>query len=725
MMDHDVSVRPATCRVCLAYCPVSVTLEGGRVRKVEGNKKSPLYEGFICPKGRALAGVHNQDRLKHHLKRQADGSFVPISSEQLIEEVSDKLQTLIDRHGPNTVATYFGGPSIEHPALGSIATAFFQSIGSTSIYSALTIDQPGHPISQALHGMWGGGFSHIDDLDLILFIGTNPIISKQYVGANPGATIKRLKKQGAKLIVIDPRRNETARHSDLFLPVIPGEDPTILAGLIHLLFQTNAIDVGFIEKNVDGVDMLREAVASFTPDYVAKRSGVPEDDLRKAAEMLAQSTMASVWSGTGPSMATRGTLTAYLGLCIQSLRGFWPGEGAKANRHHVLMPSRTPCKAQPNPPSPAWGFGRKYRINGLQETAAGQPTGALPGEILTPGDGQVTAMFMHGGAALTWPDADLTKEAMESLELLIVCENLAELTPTSKLADYVIATKLLFETASITLNTESSYTLHPGLGWEEPYAAYQKAILQPPADADVLETWQIYYRIAQRLDLELCLPDHADPESAFAIDMVNEPSTDELYEIVCRESVVPLAEVKKHPDGKVFEEATMHVGPRDAECDARLVVADSTMMGELKEVIDEPVELRRGVDDTYRYLLIPRRMQHMQNAQRLPKAQLPKLQTSSAAYMNAAELETMNLEPGDKVKIASRHGEMIGFVDIDNNLRKGVLSMCHGYGVASGEDGDPAEIGANVNQLVSWDDDFDPYTGMPRMGALPVSIVGL
>ena len=125
------------------------------------------------------------------------------------------------------------------------------------------------------------------------------------------------------------------------------------------------------------------------------------------------------------------------------------------------------------------------------------------------------------------------------------------------------------------------------------------------------------------------------------------------------------------------------------------------------------------------YLSIPRRTQQMQNAQRLPKKRLPKLRGYNPAYMNAADLEAMNVKPGDKVKIASKHGEIVGFVDIDNNLRQGVLSMCHGYGVAAGEEGDPAEIGSNVNHLNSWEDDFDPYLGMPRMGALPVSVTAM
>ena len=720
MSQSEPVVKKSTCRVCMGYCPVNVTLQDDQVVKVEGNNKAPLYEGFICPKGRALASTHNRDRLRHHQKRQADGSFSAISSEQLVEEVTANIERLIDQHGTDAIAAFIGGPSVEHPSLFTLMHSFMGSIGSQNIFGSETIDQPNIPIARALHGGWQGSYANVDDLDVMVLIGANPIISKQYLTVNPGATMKRLKKNGMKLIVIDPRRTETSRHADCYLPCIPGEDPALLAGLLHLLFEKRAVNQPFVDLNAEGLNRLRDAVAGFTPAYVAERTGIYHKKLDEAANILANSKMGVFWPGVGPSMATRGTLTAYLCLCLQTVRGFWPGEGANARRHPVLMPGR-PLRAQPDVPQPAWGFGKTFRTRGLQQTAAGMPAAALPGEILTPGEGQVRAVFMHAGSLVTWPDSKLAKKALESLDMLIVYDTVPSLTPTAKIADYVVATKLQFESPFISQLGELVPFVHPGYGWEEPYATYNPAIVQPPEDADLLEPWQLYYRVAQKLGLQLFVPDvYGTPGSEQPIDMVNEPTTDDLYEMICQNSAIPLGEVKKYPNGKIFPEAATTIKAREPDCSNKLVLADATMMEELETVMTESYQDRRGTDETYRYLFIPRRMQKMNNSQYRPVAS--DKQTYNSAYMHSTDLDAMQLSPGDKVRISSRHGEIVGFVDVDNNLREGVLSMCHGFGSVPGISDDPAQVGSNVNMLLSWEDDYDPYVGIPRMGALPVSV---
>ena len=177
-------------------------------------------------------------------------------------------------------------------------------------------------------------------------------------------------KNGTKLIVIDPRRTETARKAHVHLQCIPGEDPTIIAGLIHLIIANGWVNREFVALNTQGFDQLAQAVSRFTPDYVAARAGIAEEDLHEAARILGQAKAGDFGSGTGPSMATRGTLTAYLMLCLQTLRGFWAARGRRAVQPRVLLP-RVKFKAQPRAPYPAWGFGEKLRVRGLQQSAGG------------------------------------------------------------------------------------------------------------------------------------------------------------------------------------------------------------------------------------------------------------------------------------------------------------------------------------------------------------------
>ena len=715
-------VAKSVCRSCITYCPLDVTIEGSTVLKVEPNLDAPLYDGFICPKGRALKAAHNDpNRLLHHLKRQPDGRFAPIPTAQLVDEISEKLRAILEKHGPRSVATFLGGPSTEQPAASAMMFSFVGALGSDSFYYVNTIDQPGNVTADALHGTWAGGRMRPEKLDVFVIIGGNPIISKQYFSQNPGQQIKQMVRGGTKLIVIDPRRTETARRAHLHLQCIPGEDPTIVAGLIHLVIDNGHANREFVDLNASGFAELTEAVRPFTPDYVAARAGIREEDLREAARVIGEAHYGDIGSGVGPSMATRGTLTAYLVRCLQTVRGFWAPAGDEGVRPHVLLP-RKAYKAQPNPPMPAWGFGRTMRVRGLQQTIAGLPVAALCEEILTPGEGQVRAMFLHAAAILTWPQTELVKQALEDLELLIVHDVELPLSPTAQLAHYVIATKKTFEIPLISQMNELVGMVHSGYGWVEPYGAYHPALFDPPEGSDILDSWQIYYRVAQKLGIQMkCCGFFSDPGTAPLMDMTREPTTDEVYELMCADSAVPLAEVKKHPNGKLFDEARERVRPRDPDCTARLELAHPTMLEQLATVRRESVEGRRGTNAEYPFQLIGSRIHHSTNGSYRPAGSLKR--PYNPAYMNARDLEALGLRDGDLVEIRSRHGRIRGVVETDNDLRPGVLAMSHGFGKVPGDPTyDPRRDGANVNSLMHWEDDPDPYNGMPRMSALPVAV---
>ncbi len=214
-----------------------------------------------------------------------------------------------------------------YPALGHMASAFMSALGSPLIYSTATIDQLGLIIADALHGRWGGGRSRVSDADALLLVGGNPVISKQYLSQNPAQRLKDLVKRGAKLIVIEPRKTESARRAHVHLQVRPGEDAADLTGILRILISRNALDHEFVEDNVEGLDSLTAAVEPFTPEYVAERAGLNIADLIEAATILGSSRRCFLGGGTGIGMSGHGNLRFYLLLCIQSLRGFWREPG--------------------------------------------------------------------------------------------------------------------------------------------------------------------------------------------------------------------------------------------------------------------------------------------------------------------------------------------------------------------------------------------------------------
>ena len=498
----------------------------------------------------------------------------------------------------------------------------------------------------------------------------------------------------------------------MHLQIIPGEDPTVLAGLIHLIFALGGVAAAFVTRNVTGMDALRKAVADFTPEYVAARAGVAAGDLVAAARILVSARTGDTALGVGPSMATRGTLSSYLALCIQSLRGFWAGEGEEVSRPRMLIP-REVRKAQPSAPRRAWGYGRYHFARGLQQTAVGMPTAALPDLMLSKGKERIRALFLHAGAMYSWPEQRRTLEALGALDLLVMHD--VELTATSALAHYVIATRRQLETPAISQPAEQTGAIHPGYDWTEPYAFYRTATLEPPRGSDVMEAWQTYYRLANKLGLALKV-------GSESLDMTHEPSSDDILELYCRDSVIPLSRVKQFPHGALFEEARDVVRARDPSCEARLQLADATMIAELREVREEDVMARRRTNEEFPLLLITRRVQESTNS---GVRSMERMKPSpNPAYLHPEDLAALSLQPGDRVEIRSRHGCIIGFIAADPHLRRGVVSMTHGFGARHGRDYDPRRDGANVNQLLSWETDPDRYHGMPRMSAVPVSVRG-
>jgi anaerobic selenocysteine-containing dehydrogenase len=715
--------RKSICRICTAYCPIEVEIEEGRPIRVTGDRSYPLYGGYTCVKGRSLpAATLSPSRLLASMKRQPDGSHRPIGTDQAIGEIAAKLATIVAEHGPRSVALFIGQPVGLYPASAPMAMAFMKAVGSPMVFSAATIDQPGMHVAAALHGDWGGGRVASMNADAFLIVGGNPVISKQYLSQNPARKLKDGVNGGAKLIVIDPRATETSRKAHVHLQIKPGEDAAVLAGLLHVILREQRLDHGFVSQNVQGLANLEAAVRPFSPEYVAKRAGVECEAIVAAATILMEARRAYVGGGTGIGMSGHGNLCYYLLLCIQSIRGFWPQAGETYANPSTLRPRSDP-KAQPAAPRPT-NFGEPMRIRGLRESVAGMPSSALMDEILTPGPGQVRALICLSNPAMSMPDSQRTAQALSSLDMLITPN--VEMSATARLSHYVIATKHILETPASTHFIEGAKLAHYGLGWEEPHAQYAPALLDAPAGADLIEDALIFYRLGRRMNLKLALPqagsELASGEAGGAdgyLNMDKEPTTDELFDILCRGSVVPLAVVRAHDGPKIYAEARLTVGPREPDCQERLDVGNSIMLEELAGL---RAAAATAEDGAYPFRLTVRRADDVVNSILRSIPGYNKL-TYNPAYMHPDDLDALGIEPGCRVEIHSRHGSVTAIADSDKHLRRGVLSISHNFGAPPGEERDPEVFGTNVNRLLCLHEEFDRITGMPKMSAVPVRVV--
>ncbi len=722
-----IETVPSYCRFCHSGCAVLVDVEDGRPVRVRGDRENPAYRGFCCIKGRQLPDQWGHpDRLLQTHKRMPDGSHRPVPYQEAVDDIAERLSDLLVTHGPRSIAMYSGTYSIANPATMPFAAAFMESLGSSMLFTSNTIDQPGKAVAQALHGTWMAPPPPFADRDVVLLIGTNPVLTMAggLPLANPGRALTDAVGRGTRFIVIDPRRTESALRADLHLQCRPGEDVPLLAAMLNVILREGLHDQAFVREHVDGVEALQAAVAPFAPAEVAQRADVAADDIVRAARMFAGARGVAT-AGTGPNFNGRGTLFEYLLLALNTVCGQWSRAGDPVPNPGTLSPP-FPSIAQASPPRQGYGYGESLRVRGIANCDGGLQASALAEEILLEGEGQVRALIGVGGnAASAIPDQVLNVRALEQLDLLVQID--IKLSATASLADYVIAPKVPLEMHGMTLVQDQLTFYGAGFGHAVAHAQYTPPIVEPPAGAEVVEEWIFFYDLARRMGLPLSIgPATAtgapgDPAERVEIDMESRPSTEALLEILTKSARVPLEEVKRHPHGALFPDATLRVAPREPGWTGRLDVGNEEMLADLQAARSARPSPDTSVDHPYR--LVCRRMIHTFNSNGQDLAGLRTRWAYNPAFMHPEDLAREGLAKGDLVEIASKSGAILGIVEPDDTLRRGLVSMVHSFGGLPGEqDKQIRDRGTNTGRLLRVDEDVDRYTGQPRMNNVPVRV---
>ncbi|MCC6155106.1 MAG: molybdopterin-dependent oxidoreductase, partial [Candidatus Hydrogenedentes bacterium] len=266
------------CPLCEATCGLKVETEGRRVTRIEGDNEDTFSEGYICPKGAALAELDaDPDRLRS--PRIRDGNtFREATWDEAFAHINDNLTRIRDQHGPNSVATYLGNPNVHNTALTAYVPALVKSLGTRNAYSASTVDQFPKQLASAL--MFGTGFSvavpDIDRTHYMLILGANPLVSNGSMMTAPNfpGRLRRLRQRGGKVVVIDPRRTKTAEAADEHHFIRPGTDAFLLFAIVNTIFEEGLAKPGPIAEHTSGIDEVRRLAKAFTPERVASRCGI-------------------------------------------------------------------------------------------------------------------------------------------------------------------------------------------------------------------------------------------------------------------------------------------------------------------------------------------------------------------------------------------------------------------------------------------------------------------
>ncbi|MDX1802430.1 MAG: molybdopterin-dependent oxidoreductase [Alcanivorax sp.] len=426
-----------TCNLCEAMCGLEIEHQGDEIIAIRGDKNDPFSRGHICPKAVALQDIHHDpDRLRHPVKRTDDG-WQPISWEQALDETAERIHALQAKHGRNSVAMYFGNPTAHNHGALLMLAPFIKAVHTRNRFSATSADQLPHQLAtlqlfghQALFPV-----PDVDRTDYFLVIGGNPLASNGSIMTVPDikGRLKALQRRGGKLVVVDPRRTETAQVADAHHFVRPGTDVYLLLALVQVLFNEQKVALGHLAELVDGVDELAALVAEWPPEVVADSVGMEAEVIRQLARDIADAPRAAVYSRVGVTTSAHGSLSAWLVYVINILTGNLDREGGL-----MFTKPAFDIVAISGVSGDTGGFGRYHsRVHNYPEFAGEFPVTTLADEMLTPGQGQVKGFISHAGnPVLSCPDGQRLDRALAELEFMVSID--LYINETTRHADIIL-----------------------------------------------------------------------------------------------------------------------------------------------------------------------------------------------------------------------------------------------------------------------------------------------
>jgi anaerobic selenocysteine-containing dehydrogenase len=287
----NIQTHFRTCNICEASCGIEIKHDDKQILSIRGDVHDPLSRGHICPKAVALQDFYQDpDRLKTPIRRKGE-EWEAISWDEAFDEITSNLQRIQAQYGKNAVATYLGNPNAHNMGNLLFVPMLFKALGTNNRYSSASADQLPHHV--AAHYMLGNGLlipiPDIDRTDFMLIIGANPMVSNGSLMTAPDFPhrLKAIKERGGKIVVIDPRRTETAEKATEHIFIKPEKDALFLAALIHTIFKENLVKLNHLETIIDGLETIKEVVKDFSPKKVSPIVGIPEAKIRRLAKEMA------------------------------------------------------------------------------------------------------------------------------------------------------------------------------------------------------------------------------------------------------------------------------------------------------------------------------------------------------------------------------------------------------------------------------------------------------
>ncbi len=692
-----------TCTLCEATCGISVTVDGDRVVDIRGDEDDPFSRGYICPKATALADLrHDPDRLRRPMVR-AGNDWREVGWDEAFDLVGRRLREIRSAHGPDSLAVYQGNPSAHNLGLLTYGQLLFRNLGTRNLFSATSVDQL--PQMLAAYLMLGNQVlmpvPDIDRTDLFVCLGGNPAVSNGSVMTAPNvrARLKAIRARGGRVVVIDPRRTETAALADRHLFLRPGTDALLLLSVVQVIFAEDLVRLGRLRRHVSGVDALRSAASGFPPEATAAATGVEPDELRWLARSLATTPRAVLYGRVGMCTQEFGGLAAWLVLAINVLTGHLdePGGSMFTSPAVDLVPLIAMTRFRGS-------FGRyQSRVRGLPEFGGELPVAALSEEIETPGRGQVRALITSAGnPVLSTPNGARLEKALAGLDFMVSID--PYVNETTRFASVILPPTVHLERPHYELALAN-------------YSVRNVAKYSPPVferGQDQRHDWEICVALASRLlnraaGVARWLP----PESMLDLWLRAGP-----YGVRRGLGGLSLSRLRKHPHG-------IDLGALEPRLPGRLGLRSRRINLAPRPYLDDLPRLRGRLTRADDLVLIGRRQLRSNNSWMHNSSRLVKGKPRCTLLMHPDDAASRGVGDGDRVELSGPAGAIEVPVEITDEMMPGVVSLPHGWGharpgvklaVAS------AHPGASINDVT--DENFvDALTGTAALSGVPVKVM--
>ena len=698
--------RIGVCNLCEAICGIELTITDGAVTGIRGNEADPLSRGYICPKGVSMADVHaDPDRLRRPLRRVGEGddaTWEELGWDEAFDLVADRLTAAVTEHGANAVGIYAGNPNVHSLGFLTHGVPFMKSLRTRNRFSATSVDQLPHQfVAWQLYGhQLLLPIPDLDRTDFFLVLGANPMASNGSLMTAPDfpQRLRDLKARGGRMVVLDPRRTETAKVATEHHFVRPGSDAAVLLAMLHVLFEEGLTSP---PAYVDHVDEVRHLVAPFTPERAERASGVGADTIRQLTRDFAAADSAAAYGRMGVSTQGFGSVAQWAIQLLNLLTGNFDREGG------VLLPEPAIDVVERGLVGPGHHDVWRSRVRGAPEFGGELPVAVLREEIETPGDGQIRAMVtIAGNPVLSTPGGSGLAKALDGLDFMVSVD--IYLNETTRHADVILPPTSALERDQYDLIFHAFAIRNT--------ARFTPAVFARPDDAR--HDWEIFGELAERVTARL----GAGLKDRLAVKARFGPSPATMIAALLKlGGRTTMRALRKHPEGVDLGPLSPTMPERLETKTKRIDLTPELVVADLDRVQAALDSIEPVAPDEL--LLIGRRHKQDCNSWLHNTERLTRGKPRHHLLMHPKDLADRGLEDGAMVRVSSRVGSVDVEVSSVDDVMPGVVSLPHGYGhqVAGTRMRHASTVaGVSINDLT--DPERLDVSGNAALNGVPVTV---